>query len=88
MIKQFYLTLTSTPILGQSGFGCNVNEGVHYIPQTSRTEASLLDKFSVITGHSLGGLNSLQRWYQLGCSIQALKTVEKIRVIKSLYHTY
>ena len=33
MIKQFYLTLTGTTTLDQSGPGSNGNEGVLYIPQ-------------------------------------------------------
>ena len=33
-------TLTDTNFLGQIGFCSNGNEGVHHIPQSSRTEAS------------------------------------------------
>ena len=44
-------TLTSTSILSQSGSGSNENEEVLYIPQSSRTGASLSDDFISYPGH-------------------------------------
>ena len=40
-------------ILGQSGFGCKGDEGVLYIPQSFKTEASS-DGFVSYSGYSLG----------------------------------
>ena len=56
-VKQFYLTHR------ESGLGSNINERVLYIPQSSRTGASLSDCLVSYPGHLLGGgvLPLLQR---------------------------
>ena len=57
MITQFYWpidgTLTGTTTPGQSGPGSNCNEGVFYIPQSSRIGASSSDNLVSYPGHML-----------------------------------
>ncbi len=50
-----YWTLADTTTSSQSGPGSNGNEGVLYIPQRSRTEASPSDCLVSYSGYSLLG---------------------------------
>ena len=42
MIGQFFLTLTSTTTLGQSGPGSNGNERVLHIPQIPNSQSDII----------------------------------------------
>ena len=64
------MRLTGTTTLGQSGPESNGNEGILYIPQSSRNGASSSDGLVLYPGHLLrlgGGLTLVQRysWYIL-----------------------
>ena len=66
-------TLSGATTLCQIGSGRDGNEGVLRIPEISRiTEASLSDCLVSYPGHSLRGLNSLQRSIQ--CILQSQST--------------
>ena len=55
-IWQINVTLTDTTTPGQSRPESNGNEGVHYIPQSSRSGASLSDGLVVCSIHLLHGV--------------------------------
>ena len=54
MVKQFYLTHRFDPRSNSNGIGCNSNEIVFQIPQSTRTEATPSDVLVSYSGHSLG----------------------------------
>ena len=65
--------LSGATTLGQSGPGSDGNEGVFRIPQNSSTAGTLpSDCLVSYPGHSLGGLNPLQRCSQ--CILQPQPT--------------
>ena len=54
-------TLSNATTPGQSGIGSNGNEGLHYILQSPRTEASSSAHLASYPGHLLRGVLPLYR---------------------------